>query len=132
MSTTDQSPAVETPQFRMTIFFVCAVQVLAVIYEIWQGTPFTLAVAVLLLIATVGLFRKVRWGRRMSTAFLWLLMGVAIGLILPARMEGDMAMGVESPTMLVAAAQFIVLCGVAIVSLHFLGKYKSLFRPDWF
>ena len=132
MSTSDHSSTNETQLFRITIFFVCIVQVLASIYEIWRGTAFTITVGVLVLIATLGLYRRLRWGHRMSTVFLWLLMVVGVGLMLPVRIEGDAMMGAESPSVLLAAAQAVAICGAAIISLHFLGKHKSLFRSDWF
>jgi len=129
MSTPEESPTNETRQFQLMISFVCIVQVIAAIYEIWKGTEPTITIATFALIATGGLYRRLRWGRRMSTVFLWLMVATGIGLMLPTQIEGDAMMAATSLPMLIAAA--LGICGAAIISLYFLGKHKSSFRPDW-
>lgn len=114
------------------MLFLCIGQVLFAIYEIWMGSAFTITVAMLLVIQTLGLYRRLRWGHRLSTFFLWFLMVIGIGLMLPARFEGVDMMGEAPPSMLVAGMQALAVCGTALISLHVLGKHKSLFRPDWF
>lgn len=128
MSDSEQTVVTEPWQFQATIYFVSAVQVAMAIYEISLGTEFTWAVGVVLLASTVGLIRRLRWGHAMSVVMMWLLLVVAVGSILPARIEGDEALGVESPTVATLVTQLIVMCSVALGSLHFLSKYKDRFR----
>ena len=128
MSNSEQTVVAEPWQFRATIYFVSAVQVMAAVYEITRGTEFTLAVGVVILACTIGLMRKLHWGRVTSVVIMWLLLVFAIGSILPARIEGDEALGVESPSASMLVTQLIVLCSMALGSLHFLAKHKTRFR----
>ena len=124
-------PANETRQLRVTIIFVCVVQVLASMYEMSRGNVVTISIAALTLVAAFGLYRRLRWGHLMSTGFLWLLLLIGIGLMLPARLEGDAITGGESPSVLIAGMQAAAICGTALILLHFLGKHKSSFRMEW-
>ena len=126
-----ETGSAEPWQFRATVYFVSAALVAMSALQITRSEPFNVAAGALLLIAAVGLLRRVRWGRRMSAFFMWLLLAVAIGDMLPARIEADQALGREPATSSQLVAQLILLCSVALGSLHFLGRYKARYRPDW-
>lgn len=128
MSDPEQAAVTEPWPFRATIYFVSAVLVFMAIYEISRGTEFTVFAGVVMLASAAGLIRRLRWGRAMSVIIMWLLLIFAIGSILPARIEGDDALGVESPSAEMLIVQLVVLCSVAIASLHFLSKFKDRFR----
>ena len=93
--------------------------------------PFNGVVGVLLVIAAVGLLRKLRWARRMSVIFMWLLLVFAIGNVLPARTEGDAALGTQPATTAYLVTELVLLCSAALASLHFLHRNKTRFRSDW-
>jgi len=130
--TDTREPSVAEPlPFRAPLYLVGAALSLMAAFQITRATPFNIVVGGLLVIAAVGLLRKLRWGRRMSIFFMWLLLVFAIGDILPARIEADEALGREPATTSQLVAQLVVLCCVALGSLHFLGKGKARFRPGW-
>jgi len=118
-------------QFRVPLFLVVAVLSLMGVFEITRGTPFNMIVGALLLIAAGGLLRKLNWGRKLTVFFMWLLVVFAIGDVLPARIEADEAMGREPATTAELVTQLVLLCGLALASLHFLGKTKDRFRAGW-
>jgi len=97
-------------------------------FQITLNAPFNIIVGSLMVISAVGLLRKLRWGRRMSVAFMWLLLFFAIGDILPARAEIDESLGRPPATTFELVMELLVLCSVALASLHFLGKEKTRFR----
>ena len=121
----------EPLQFRAPLYLVGAALLLMAAFQITRGAPFNVVVGALLVIAAVGLLRKLHWGRRMSVFFMWLLVAVAIGNVLPARIEADEALGMEPATSSQLVTQLVLLCSVAIGSLHFLGKDKARFRSGW-
>ncbi len=121
----------EPLQFRAPLYLVSATLSLMGVFQITRGTPFNGVVGALLVIAAVGLLRKLRWGRRMSVVFMWLLVVVAIGDVLPARIEADEALGREPATTAELVTELVLLCSVALGSLHFLGKGKTRFRSGW-
>ena len=129
MPISDQISSLESRQFRITMGVVCIAHVLLVIYAIWKGD---IAVAVFFAIQALGLYRRVRWAYRMFTCFLWFSMVAGISLMMPARFEGVNMADVEPPSIIMIGTQALVICGIALISLHFFGKCKSLFQPKWF
>jgi hypothetical protein len=45
--------------------------------------------------------------------------------------EADQALGTPPATTAELWIQLIVMCGAALASLHFLGRHKERFRPEW-
>ena len=131
MTDSGRGSVAEPLQFRVPLYLVSAALSLMAVFQFPRGTPFNGVVGGLLVIAAVGLLRKLHWGRRMSIFFMWLLVAFAIGDILPARIEADEALGSESATTSRLVTQLVVLCSVALGSLHFLAKVKARFRPGW-
>jgi hypothetical protein len=126
-----EATVAEPWQFRAQLNLVGAALSLMAVFQITRGTPFNVVVGALLVIAAVGLLRKLRWGRRMSIFFMWLLLAFAIGDVLPARMETDEALSREPTTTSQLVAQLALLSSVALGSLHFLSRGKARFRPRW-
>lgn len=118
-------------QVRATAYLVGATLVVMSVHQFTRGTPFNVALGVVLLIASVGQLKRLRWGRRMAVLFMWLLLVFAIGDILPARIEADEALGRPPATPAQLVTQLILLCSVALGALHFLGRHKARYRPDW-
>ncbi len=131
MTDSGEATVAEPWQFRAQLALVSAALALMAVFQITRGTPFNVVVGALLLIAAVGLLRKLRWGRRMSVFFMWLLLTFAIGDVLPARMEVDEALGREPATTSQLVAQLALLSSVALGALHFLGREKARFRSRW-
>ena len=131
MTESGATTVAEPLQFRVQLYLVTAALSLMSVFQIARGAPFNAVVGVLLAIAAVGLLRKLHWGHSMSVIFMWLLLFVAIGNILPARIEADEALGTAPATTAELVTQLVLLCSAALGSLHFLSKNKTRFRSAW-
>ena len=109
--------------------FVTAVLAIFAAHQLSLLAEFNAAVGALLVCAALGIYRRARWGRRLAVFLLWLAVVVGVGHVLPARLEGVPAGEAPGPWM--AALQMIAITGLALASLHFLGKYKTQFRAGW-
>ena len=120
--------------FRNTVFVVALLMAAVALHQIYvslEGRPVNAALATLLIAGVIGVTRKVRWGRGFAIAFLWGSIFVSFGALSPFNAGDLMAEGIEPPSILGLAIQFTGVCATALICLHYLGKYKSLFRATW-
>jgi len=121
-------------ELRWTILVVASLMAAASAHQVYvalNGRMINAAIATLLAIGIVGIMRKVRWGRRIAVAFLWVLILVGFGALSPFNAGDLMAEGIEPPSLLTLGLRFAGICAVALTGLHYLGKHKAMFRPVW-
>jgi uncharacterized membrane protein YoaK (UPF0700 family) len=131
MSETEMPVVAEPRQFRAANYFVGAVLVVMAVHQVSYGSPFNVSLAILLLLSAAGLLRTVRWGRRMAVLFMWLLVVYAIGGVLPARIEVDEAQARAPLSSTQLIVELVLMSGVALGSLHLLGRHKARYRAAW-
>ncbi len=121
-------------ELRYTVLMVSLLLSVAAMHQIYvalDGRLFNATVALLLIAGVVGVTRKVRWGRWIAVAFLWGWILIGFGTINPFHAGDLIAIGIEPPSLLTLGLKFAGICAIALVCLHYLGKYKLLFRPAW-
>ena len=131
---TNETAAKTPAEFRYTLLAVASLMTGATLFQLsvaWDGRPFNAIVAAVLIAGLVGIVRKVSWGRRIAVIFLWGSIVISFGRLSPFGAGDLMADGVEPPSPLELGLEFAAVCSIALVCLHYLGKYKSLFRTSW-
>ena len=111
--------------------FVCLVLAGLAAFLASRGNWVAWIFAALLVLAIVGLVRRVRWGRRLALGMCWLMILVGFGSVLPPERVD----GVAPPPIIAieyAVTQMVVLCLVGLLCLHLLGRHRKAFRDTWF
>lgn len=131
----DTTPEAGEPRaLRITVVATCLMIAASACHQAYVaagGRGFNAILSALLILATAGLWRRVRWGRRFAVAFLWALILVAFGAMSPFRAGDLLAEGIEPTPIAMLAAQFFIVCAVAVTCLHQLGRHKARFRAAW-
>ena len=124
---TAAAPARSDTRSKLAIGLVCVVLAAMGCLVVRGGNWF---LAVFPALAIAGLLRRVRWGRRLAVALLWLLLLGGVGSVFPQG-EYDEITGSSPRPIEVTVALFVACVAFALLGLHLLGRYNKEFRADW-
>ena len=128
--------ATEPKSLSITVWILVVAQMSAVLQQLWavsiHGDTFNAIVAFILFLGAIGVYRRVRWGRRVALAFLWLIIFVTIGAISPFRAMDSVRAGIEPPSVVILVTLLLAASIFSLSCIHILGKNKERFRPRWF
>ena len=116
--------------FKLSIGFVCLVFAAIAAYGVMAGNVVSWTLAILCALVIVGLVRRVRWGRRWAVGLQWFLLFLGFALVMPP--EAGVPVKQPFPPLETAVLRMVVVCGVALLCLHLLGRHKKAFRDAWF